>query len=103
MKFVLRDLLWLVLVLAVAFSWFHSNRKQRDELQAIIDQQNKLIEAWKVETAETIERYRQAALDPVAYQKGLPLPDQEMTSEQLERYREEARTRALLYRLRPER
>jgi hypothetical protein len=102
MKFMLRDLLWLTLVLCVAFSWLHSSRKQRNEYQSIIDTHNKVQEAWKAETAETIERYRQAALDPAAYQKALPIRDQEMSPEQLERHFEEARTRALLYSLRPE-
>src|SRR5437764_12737918 len=102
MKFTLRDLLWLVLVLSVAFSWFSASRKQEAELRSTIDRHNRLLEAWKAETAETIERYRQAALDPVAYQEGIARRDREMSPAQLKHHLEEARTKDRLYSPQPD-
>jgi hypothetical protein len=93
-RFTIRDVLWLILVAAVAFSWFRSDRKHQAELEAAIDRQNKLLEAWKTETADTIERYREAALDPVAYQDELARRNKHV--------QEANRLRSLQLRLRPE-
>jgi hypothetical protein len=69
MKFTLRDLLWLTLVLAVALSWFNSDRRRDAELRATTDRHNKWLDEWRAETSKTIEGYRKAALDPVAYRE----------------------------------
>ena len=99
MKVTLRDLLWLILVTAVALSWFHSNRKQDAELRATIDTHNKVVASWKAETAEIIERY-QKALDSVGYEKGLAGPSQELSQAQIQWRIQESRAERLLYHLR---
>jgi hypothetical protein len=78
MKFTVRDLLWLTLVAAVAFSWFYSDRKRSAELQSTIQRHNKWLDEWKAETAEIIEGYRKAAMAPVAYQEFLYRRNQEI-------------------------
>jgi hypothetical protein len=78
MKFTLRDLLWLTLVLAVAFAWFNSDRRRDAEIRSEIDRHYKWQDEWKAETAETIETYRKAALDPVTYREFVYRRNQEI-------------------------
>jgi hypothetical protein len=82
MKFTLRDLLWLTLVLALALSWFNSDRRRDAELRATTDRHNKWLDEWKAETSETIEGYRKAALDPLAYREFVYKRNQEVAKAQ---------------------
>jgi hypothetical protein len=78
LRFSIRDVLWLTLVLAVALAWFNSDRNRESELRATVDRHNKWLDEWKLETAETIEGYRKAALDPVAYREFVYKRNQEV-------------------------
>jgi|tagenome__1003787_1003787.scaffolds.fasta_scaffold17784436_1 hypothetical protein len=79
MKVTLRDLLWLILVCGVALAWFNSDRRRDAEVRSIIDRHYKWQDEWKAETAETVETYRKAALDPVAYREFVYRRNQEVS------------------------
>ena len=69
MEFTLRDLLWLVLVAALASSWLHSDRQRIAETQAVKDRYDEWLEQFRAETDETLKRYRQAAFDNPAFRE----------------------------------
>lgn len=77
MRFTIRDLLWLILVAAVVFAWFNSDRKRAAELQAVQARFEKWRSDWTVETQEILRVNRIAALNPGAYQDWLKLRDEE--------------------------
>jgi multidrug efflux pump subunit AcrA (membrane-fusion protein) len=77
MRLTIRDLLWLILVAAIALASYRADRQRAAELQAAGAQ----FEKWRVEiqteTAETLRKNRVAALNPGAYQDWLKHTNEE--------------------------
>jgi hypothetical protein len=80
MKLTLRDLLWLVLVVAVAFGWLHSDRRRAAELQSTVDRHNKYLDQWRADTDETLKSYRKAAFDSPGYREWIQQRDRDLAS-----------------------
>jgi hypothetical protein len=79
MKLTIRDLLWLILVCAIALAWLQSDRRRVAELHEQAASRNTTIEDWKSSIAESLLRFKTAAIDPIRDEnpvvQDLPIPD----------------------------
>ena len=80
MKLTLRDLLWLILAAAIALSWWQSDRKRAAELRTAIESHHRQLDKFRMETAETLNRYRQAAFDNPGFREFVQQHDRDLAA-----------------------